>query len=119
MSFAEVDRQRIVRGCWCPELRGKAAIVTGAGGYRGLGRYIALELARQGVNVVLTDIKRDPGTYHEEERRINWENINSVAREIEATGESAALPIFSDVSDPESADQVVAATVQRFGGVDY
>ena len=35
------------RGCWAPELKGKTAIVTGAGRYYSIGRHIALELARQ------------------------------------------------------------------------
>src|SRR4051812_10062288 len=39
------------------DLRGKTAIVTGAG--RGIGRAIAKTLAAEGVNVVVTDIRQD------------------------------------------------------------
>ena len=39
-----------------PGLKGKVAIVTGAGG-DGVGNAIALELAKEGVNVVTNDIK--------------------------------------------------------------
>jgi NAD(P)-dependent dehydrogenase (short-subunit alcohol dehydrogenase family) len=91
------------RGVWCPELAGKTAIVTGAGGERGIGRCIALELARQGVNIVLTDVGRPP---------------DGVAEQVVAAG-AAALPLMADVGDPRSADEVVAAAIDRFGGVDF
>ena len=42
------------------DLSGKVAIVTGAGGRRGIGRAIATRLAREGADVVVTDIDRPP-----------------------------------------------------------
>lgn len=106
------------RGCWCPELRGRTAIITGAGRYRSIGREIALELARQGVNIVLTGTGRDPSHYPQEEKDIGWRDIASVAEEVEAAG-AGALALVSDVSDAGSIAALVAATVERFGGVDY
>jgi NAD(P)-dependent dehydrogenase (short-subunit alcohol dehydrogenase family) len=118
MTYADVEKKRHHRGCWCPELKGTTAIVTGAGGFRSLGRSIALDLARQGVNIVLTDLERDAATLPQEERDIGWQGIHSVAKDIEAAG-AGALPLFSDVSDAASVDHVVAAAMARFGGIDF
>ena len=40
------------------DLNGKVAIITGAGGRHGIGRAIALSLAQEGADVVVTDIQR-------------------------------------------------------------
>ncbi|MEC8932101.1 MAG: SDR family NAD(P)-dependent oxidoreductase, partial [Candidatus Latescibacterota bacterium] len=46
------------------DLRGKTAIVTGAGGEHGIGRAIALRLAQEGAQVVVTDVTLDgPGAW--------------------------------------------------------
>ena len=42
------------------DLSGKTAIVTGAGGRRGIGRAIATRFAREGANLVVTDIEKPP-----------------------------------------------------------
>ena len=39
------------------DLSGKVALVTGAGGRHGIGRSIALRLAEEGADVVVTDIE--------------------------------------------------------------
>jgi len=105
------------RGRWCPELAGKTAIVTGAGRYRGIGRQIAMELARQGVNLVLTGTGRDPTHYPPEEKRIGWNDIDSVADEAQTLG-VRVLAMVSDVGDVRAGREVVSATVERFGGAD-
>lgn len=117
MNASGATGQADHRGCWCPELKGKTAIITGAGRYRSIGRQVALELARQGVNLVLTGTGRDPASYPAEERRIGWRDIDGVAAEAEAAG-AKALPIVSDVGDAGSVDEMIAATIDRFGGID-
>ena len=51
-----------------PELDGKAAIVTGAGRLRGIGREAALAFARLGADVVVTGTGRDPATFPPDEK---------------------------------------------------
>ena len=83
------------------ELKGKTAIVTGAG--RGIGEGIALVLAREGANVVLTARKMD--------------EIAAVAKKIEAQG-GKALPVTADSSKKADVQAMAAATVKQFGGID-
>ena len=91
------------------QLEGKVAIVTGAS--RGIGEYIARHLARDGASVVIaarseevTD-KRLPGT------------IYSVAKSIEDEG-GTALPIVTNMRDPESIYGCVEQTVEQLGRLD-
>jgi hypothetical protein len=97
-----VRRARVSRGAWAPELKGKTAIVTGAGRLRSIGRPVALELARQGVNVVLTGTGRPPERFPPDERQIGWRDVESVADEVRAAG-AGALALVSDVRDPAAA----------------
>ncbi len=100
------------------ELRGKVAIVTGATRKRGLGRAIALCLARAGADVVVTgsglapavDIPRD-------ERDSNWRGADDVAEEAKACG-VRALAMAVDVTSPAAVRQMVAATLEKLGRID-
>ena len=56
------------------------ALVTGAGSRGGIGRAIALVLARKGVHVALTDVERDPSTLPPDELESHWQGIDSVAK---------------------------------------
>lgn len=89
-------------------LEGRVAIVTGAS--RGVGRVVALTLAREGASVALAAKTVEPhpklpGT------------LATVAAEVEATG-SRALQVQTDVRDPEQIDRMVEKTVEAFGRVD-
>jgi NAD(P)-dependent dehydrogenase (short-subunit alcohol dehydrogenase family) len=83
------------------ELKGKTAIVTGAG--RGIGEGIALVLAREGANVVITARKMD--------------DIAEVAKKIEAAG-GKALPVLADSSKKSDVQAMAAATIKQFGAID-
>ncbi len=67
-------------------LDGKVALVTGAGGMRGVGRATALKLAAQGADLAITDVRRDAGDLPPAEVRQEWHSIDSVSDEIEALG---------------------------------
>jgi NAD(P)-dependent dehydrogenase (short-subunit alcohol dehydrogenase family) len=99
------------------ELAGKVAIVTGAGRYRGIGRYIALALAQRGADVVVTGSGRDPETYPDEEKELGWRDIESVAEEVRELGRRS-LPLVTDMLDEGSCQRLVEQTAKELGRVD-
>jgi citronellol/citronellal dehydrogenase len=89
-------------------LAGKTVFISG--GSRGIGLEIALRAARDGANVALIAKTAEPnpklpGT------------VFTAAAEIEAAG-GQALPIVGDIRDDAQVEAAVAATVERFGGID-
>jgi NAD(P)-dependent dehydrogenase (short-subunit alcohol dehydrogenase family) len=98
-------------------LAGKVAVVTGAGRYRGIGRYIALALAGDGADVVVTGSGRSPDTFPEDEREMGWRDIESVADEIRAMGRRA-LPLVSKAADAKDAARLAEETKRELGRVD-
>lgn len=82
-------------------LKGKVAVVTGAG--QGLGKAIAESLAQKGACVVLADIQFD--------------KVKQVAAVIARAG-GKALPLEADVSKVADIRRMVQATVDGFGGLD-
>jgi NAD(P)-dependent dehydrogenase (short-subunit alcohol dehydrogenase family) len=84
------------------ELAGKVAIVTG--GSRGVGRAIALELAQEGVNVVVCARSR--------------EALEATARDLaQATGRRI-LPVVADTTQWESVTRLVETTLTDLGCID-
>ena len=65
-------------------LEGKIALVTGAGGRKGVGRATALKLASLGADVAITDIHRSDDDLPPQERGDQWNGIESVADEVRA-----------------------------------
>ncbi|MBT5306329.1 MAG: 3-oxoacyl-[acyl-carrier-protein] reductase [Candidatus Scalindua sp.] len=81
----------------------KTAIVTG--GTRGIGKAIVLELAKSGCNVAFNYSKSD-------------DLANELVKEIEALGVKA-LAKKADVSDFESAKDMIKEVKGEFGQIDY
>ncbi len=99
------------------DLSGKVAIVTGAGGRHGIGRAIATRLAREGADVVVTDIPQSRDAIRVSDRAEGWEGLPSVVKEIEAEGRQA-LGLFSDAADSGQVAEMVGQVLERFGQID-
>lgn len=99
------------------DLSGKVAIVTGAGGRHGIGRAIAARLAREGADVVVTDIPQSQDAIRPQDRVEGWEGLTSVVREIEAEGRQS-LGLFSDVADSVQVEEMVNQVLAQFGKID-
>src|SRR5215468_1317385 len=88
----------------------KVAIVTGGG--RGIGRGIALALAREGARVVVCDIGASL-----EGAGADAGPAQDVVGEIRAAGGEAIASTLSIV-EPQNADAIVKAAIVAFGRVD-
>ena len=83
------------------KLKGKVALITGAA--QGIGKSIALLLAQNGANIVVSDI--------------NLERAEETAREIESIG-SKAMAVKVDVANLKEVEQMVEAVLEKFGKID-
>jgi len=81
----------------------RSAMVTGAAG--GIGRAIALRLAKDGMAVSVADLPSARS------------GLEKLTAELEAIG-SGALPVTVDVTDAEAVAEAVAEHVRQFGGLD-
>lgn len=95
------------------DLSGKVALVTGAGGERGMGRAIATRLAKEGADVVVNDVSGNPYA----DNPSGWRGLPAVVREIEELGKGA-LGLVADISDSVQVDSMVSEAVERFGHID-
>ncbi|MBD8018071.1 3-ketoacyl-ACP reductase [Kaistella pullorum] len=82
-------------------LKGKNAVITGGG--RGLGKAVAIALAREGANIGLTGR--------------NEENLKSVVSELQDLGVKAAYAVFS-IDDEAQVQKGIQTLAGELGGVD-
>src|SRR5688500_20058595 len=82
-------------------LQGKHAVVTG--GSRGIGKAIARELARGGVDVAIAARSPEP--------------LAATARELEAETGQRVFSLPTDVTSKEQVDGMVAEAAERLGGL--
>ena len=83
-------------------MENETAIVTGAG--RGIGKAVAIKLAKEGKNVVIN--------YSSSE-----EDAKKVAAECESYGVKT-LTVKGDVSNPEDCDRIIKLTKETFGRIE-
>ena len=95
------------------DLKGKVALITGAGGGRGMGRAIALRLAEEGADIVANDIAADP--YRD--RPSAWGGLPDLVKEIEAM-DRRVMPAVADITDGDQVARMVRAAVERMGRID-
>ncbi len=82
-------------------LSGRTAVVTGS--TRGIGRAIAEKLAQEGAVVIVSGRSQ--------------EQADQVAADIEAAG-GKAIGVAADVADPESAEALIKAAIDKTGRID-
>ena len=82
-------------------LKDKVALVTG--GAQGIGREIALNFAKEGANVIISDI--------------NLEKANETLKEIEALGVKG-LALKADVSKLNEVEEIFNKIIEKFGRID-
>jgi len=82
-------------------LQGKHAVVTG--GSRGIGKAIARELAREGVDLAIVARSK--------------EQLEETAKELEAETGRRVIPLATDVTSKEQVDRMVAQAAEQLGGL--
>lgn len=82
-----------------------------SGGSRGIGKAIALRLAREGANIAIAAKTVDPNPKLEG-------TIFTAAEEIAKAGPGKVLPLQADIRFEESINQAVQTTADTFGGID-
>ncbi len=98
-------------------LSGRIAIVTGAG--RGIGRGIALALAKEGADIVVAETDRlaSPFNQYHNTSIGGYQSALKVVKEIESLGQRA-MAVQCDVSKYEEVGGLVKKTLDRFGKID-
>jgi NAD(P)-dependent dehydrogenase (short-subunit alcohol dehydrogenase family) len=89
-----------------PRLAGKSGVVTGSGG--GVGRGIALALARAGANVVLAARRAETG-----------KTVAAEIASLDRRGSGRGLWVRCDVTHRADMENAVAASVAEFGALDF
>jgi NAD(P)-dependent dehydrogenase (short-subunit alcohol dehydrogenase family) len=84
-------------------LKGKVALVTGAGSQIGFGKGIAVTLAKEGCDVIVNDV--------------NLEGAEQTAAEIQALGRKA-MAVKADVANSAEVNDMVKAAMAEFGRID-
>ena len=90
------------------DLKNKTVLITG--GSRGIGKAIALRIAKEGANIAIAAKTAEPHPKLEG-------TIYSAAKEIEALG-AKVLPLQVDIRDEAQIRNAVEETVKAFGGID-
>ena len=98
-------------------LEGKVALVTGAGGMRGVGRATVMKLAGLGADIALTDVHRETDDLPPHEVRNSWRGIDAVTEEVEAEGREA-FPVYCDLGDSSQIERMVEQVIDRYGRID-
>jgi len=84
-------------------LKGKVALITGAGSQTGFGKGIALTLAKEGCDIIVSDI--------------DLKGAEQTAAAVKALGHKA-MTVKADVTNRAEVDNMVKAALKEFGKID-
>ena len=84
-------------------LKGKVALVTGAGSQKGFGRAIAVALAKEGCDLIVADI--------------DLQSAKQTEGEIKNLGRQA-IAVKTDITDSQEVNDMVKVALDRFGKID-
>jgi NAD(P)-dependent dehydrogenase (short-subunit alcohol dehydrogenase family) len=96
-------------------LNGKVALVTGAASKRGMGRAIAVRLAKEGADVAVLDKFAAPKSIWPGDE--GWGGLDAVVKEVAALGRKS-LALVADVSKGTDVEAAVKKAVEKFGKID-
>ncbi len=82
-----------------------------SGGSRGIGKAIAMRLAREGANIAIAAKTVDPNP------KLDG-TIFTAAEEITKAGAGKVLPLQADIRFEESINEAIKTTAEHFGGID-
>jgi NAD(P)-dependent dehydrogenase (short-subunit alcohol dehydrogenase family) len=96
-------------------LEGKVAIITGAASKRGMGHAIALRLAGEGADIVITDRVAAPRSLFPGDE--GWGGLDAEVAEIKKLGRDG-MSILADINKSEEIDILMTKVLKKFGKVD-
>jgi NAD(P)-dependent dehydrogenase (short-subunit alcohol dehydrogenase family) len=99
------------------DLKGKIAIVTGAGKKTGIGHAIARKLAESGCNIVIADLGK-PGSPGDPVKTGTTEEMSEISKAINDEFLVKAVPVNLDVTDKESINKMVSSVKEHFSSID-
>jgi meso-butanediol dehydrogenase/(S,S)-butanediol dehydrogenase/diacetyl reductase len=97
--------------------KGKTAVITGSGRRKGLGEAIALRLAKEGANVVISDIGRPRDSATSAEHIGASEEMEAIAADIRKHGAGAST-FVADVRSPRDMNALAAHAAGAHGSLD-
>ncbi len=100
-----------------PGLQGKVALITGAGGMKGVGRATAIKLAQHGADLALTDVQRGPDDLPPAELRLGWRGIDSVAEDVHGLGRRCWTGPC-DLGNRDQVQELVQQVLGHYGRID-
>ena len=99
------------------DLKGKTALVTGAGKRTGIGYAISKKLAESGCNIIIADLGK-PSSPGDPVKTGTFEEMTDIAANLEKELAVKAMPVNLDVTDGESIRNMVSSVKNAFSGMD-
>jgi NAD(P)-dependent dehydrogenase (short-subunit alcohol dehydrogenase family) len=99
------------------KLKGLTAVITGSGRHNGIGEAIALQLAKDGCNIVISDIGQAKGTTFAAEHIGSTEEMEEIAEACRQLGVQV-IAVPCDVRIEAACKNLIDAAVKAFGAID-